>query len=93
MIHRSLYRITPDEAAYGLTPDVAHLMEFEFWETILVLNYKTQFPESRGIYGNMTGPNLETYYTSIISLCPLLTAVLLSELNNIEKRTDKIINT
>ena len=34
--------------------------------------------------GKMTGPNLDTYYSSVISLCSMRTVVFLYELNNIE---------
>ena len=56
MAHRSLSWLTPHEAAYVFTPDVAHLMEFEFWEPILILDDKTQFHDSRDIFGYYTGP-------------------------------------
>ena len=35
MAHRPLFLLTPHESAYGSTPNVAHLMELEFWEPIL----------------------------------------------------------
>ena len=56
MAHISLSWRTPHEAAYGFTPDVAHLMEFEFWEPIQILDDKTQFPDSREIFGYYAGP-------------------------------------
>ena len=34
----------------------------------------------------MTGPNPDTYYSSVISLCSMRTVVFLAELNNIETR-------
>ena len=39
---------------------------------------------------NATGPNIDTYYYSIISLRSMRTVVLLSELNNIETCTSDI---
>ena len=42
--------------------------------------------------GNMTGPNLETFYSIVISLHSIPTIVLLSELKNIERRTYDISN-
>ena len=35
---------------------------------------------------NMNGPNIDTYYYSINSLCSVLTVVFLAELNNIDTR-------
>ena len=49
-MHHSLYFCTPHKFAHGFTPDVTHLMEFDSWETILRLDEKTQFPESREIF-------------------------------------------
>ena len=43
--------------------------------------------------GNMNGPNLGTYYYSIISIFSVRTVVFLAELNNIETRTGDISNT
>ena len=43
--------------------------------------------------GNMTGPNLNTYYSSVISLRSVRTIVFLAELNNIETCTGDIRNT
>ena len=43
-------------------------------------------------FGNITGPYNDTYYSSVISLCSMLTAVLLSELNNIETCKGDICN-
>ena len=45
MAHFSLSWCTTHEAEYGFTPDVAHLMEFELWEPILILDDKTQFTD------------------------------------------------
>ena len=42
--------------------------------------------------GNMTGPNIDTYYYSVISLCFMSTVVFLAELNNIKIRTGDISN-
>ena len=42
--------------------------------------------------GNMTEPNLDTYYYRIISLRSMRTVVLLDELYNIETRTVDISN-
>ena len=42
--------------------------------------------------GNMNGPNLDTYYSRIFSLCYMLTVVFLAELNNIETHTCDISN-
>ena len=49
---------TPHKAAYGFPPDVSHLMEFEFWENILIIDDKTQFPESHDLFGYYDGPAL-----------------------------------
>ena len=57
MSHRSLYWRNPHEAAYLFTPDVAHLMDFELWESILILDDKTQFTNSREIFGYYTVPD------------------------------------
>ena len=54
--HRSLDFCTPHKAAYGFAPDVAHLMEFELWETILILDKKTHFPEYHKIFGYYVEP-------------------------------------
>ena len=43
--------------------------------------------------GNMTGPNLDTYYSIVIPLCSMCTVVFLSELNDIETCTGDISNT
>ena len=51
-----LYWRTPNEAAYIFTADVAHLMEFELLEPILILDEKTQFPNSREIFSYYDGP-------------------------------------
>ena len=56
MDHRSLSQRTPHKSAYGLTPDVAHITEFGLWETILIFDDKTQFPDSWEIFGYCTGP-------------------------------------
>ena len=45
MDHLSLFWRTPHKAAYGFTTNVAHLIKFEFWEPILILDNKTQFPD------------------------------------------------
>ena len=58
MAQQSFSWSTTHNAAYGFTPDVAHLMEFEFWEPILILDDKTQFPESHDIFGYYAGPAL-----------------------------------
>ena len=42
--------------------------------------------------GNKTGPNIDTYYSSIISLSSVRTVVFIYELNNIETRTGDISN-
>ena len=42
--------------------------------------------------GNMTGTNLDNYYSSFISFCSMRTVILLAELNNIEIRTGDIRN-
>ena len=42
--------------------------------------------------GNKTGPNIDTYYSSIISLSSVRTVVFLYELNNIETRTGDTSN-
>ena len=46
MAHRSLSWRAPHETEYGFMHNVAHLMEFEFWETILIVDEKTQFTNS-----------------------------------------------
>ena len=61
MAHRSLYWRTPHEAAYTFTPDVSHLMEFKFWEPIIILYDKTQFPESCEIFDYYDGPAPNKY--------------------------------
>ena len=50
MAHRSFSWRNQCDAAYVFTPDVAQLMEFELWEPIIILDEKTQFPESRKIF-------------------------------------------
>ena len=57
MAHRSLSWSTPHEAAYVFTPNVTHLMECEFWDPILTLDEKTQFPDSWEIFGYYAGPD------------------------------------
>ena len=51
MNNLSLYWCNPHEDEYGCMTDVAHLMNFELWETILILDEKTQFSDSWGIFG------------------------------------------
>ena len=41
---------------------------------------------------NMTGPNIDTYYSSVIPLCSMRTVVFLAELKNIETCTGDISN-
>ena len=41
---------------------------------------------------NIAGPNLDTYYSSVISLCSMCTIIFLSELNNIDTCTCEISN-
>ena len=55
MAHRSLYWRTTHKATYGFTPDVAHLMKFELLEPNITIEDKTQFPESRDIFGYYAG--------------------------------------
>ena len=43
------------------------------------------------VSGNMTGPNLDTYYSSSISLRSVRTVVFLAEFNNTESCTGDII--
>ena len=38
----------------------------------------------------MNGPNIDTYYSSVISICYMHTVFFLSELNNIETHTGDI---
>ena len=45
-----------------------------------------------GASSNITGPNLDTYNYSVISLCYVSPAIFLYELNNIETLTGDIIN-
>ena len=35
--------------------DVVHLIDFELWETILILDEKTKFPNPQRIFGYYTG--------------------------------------
>ena len=42
--------------------------------------------------GNITGPNIENYFSSVISLISVRTVAFLAELYNIETRTGGIIN-
>ena len=56
MAHLSLYWRTPHEAAYVFTPNIMHLMDFELWEPILILDDNTQFLDSRDIFGYYSGP-------------------------------------
>ena len=51
MAYRSLSWRTLYEATYGFTPVVMNLMEFEFWQPIIILDENTQFPEYRKIFG------------------------------------------
>ena len=57
MAHRYLSYNKPHKAAYGFTPDVPHLMEFELWDPILILDDKTQYPNPREIFGYYAGPD------------------------------------
>ena len=57
MDHRSLSWHTPHKAEYGFTPNVTHIMDFEFLETILILDDKTQFHGSREILGYYARPD------------------------------------
>ena len=52
------------------------------------VGYKSRMVAS----GNMTGPNIYTYYYSVVSLCSMCIVVFLSELNNNKIRTGDIIN-
>ena len=56
MSHRSLSWLTPYETAYRFTPDVSQLIELLLWESVLILDNKTQFTESRKIFGYYAGP-------------------------------------
>ena len=51
MAHQSLSWRTPHTSVYGFTPDVAQIMEFELWEQILIIDYKTHFSEYREMFG------------------------------------------
>ena len=42
--------------------------------------------------GNMNVPNLDTYYSRVISICSMRTVVFLAELNIIETHTGDISN-
>ena len=53
MAHGSLYWRTPHDVACGFTPDVAHLTKFVFWELVLLLDKKTQFPKSARFLATM----------------------------------------
>ena len=55
MYHLSLSCHNPHEYEYGFMTNVAHLMEFELWDTILILDDITQFPNSHGIFGYYSG--------------------------------------
>ena len=57
MDHCSLSWRTPHKDAYGFTPVVAHLKEFKWWETILILDEKTHFTDSHNIFGYYAGPD------------------------------------
>ena len=54
--HLSLSWHTPHEAAYGFTPDAVHLMKFELWDAILILDDKNQFTNSQKICGYYSRP-------------------------------------
>ena len=56
MVHLSLYWRTQHKAAYGITTDAKHLMEFEFWGPILILDDKTHFTNSQEIFCYHFGP-------------------------------------
>ena len=56
MVYHYLYWHTPQEAAHGFTPTVAHLMNFEWWKPILILDDKINLPETREIFGYYAGP-------------------------------------
>ena len=56
--HLSLSWHTPHEAAYGFTPDAVHLMKFELWDAILILDDKNQFTNSLEVFGYYSGPDL-----------------------------------
>ena len=43
--------------------------------------------------GNMTGPNMDTYYSSVISICSMCTVTPPSQLKNNETLTGGISNT
>ena len=58
MAHRSLPWRTSHKASYGFTYGVSHLMEFEFWEPIIIIDENTQFTESHNIFGYYAGPAL-----------------------------------
>ena len=61
----------------------------------LIYDYKEygRYKSSILASGNMTGTNIETYYSIFISLCSMRTIDLLEKLNNIETRTGDISNT
>ena len=42
--------------------------------------------------GNITGPNIDTYYSSVVSLRSIFTVLFISELNNIETGTGDTSN-
>ena len=53
-----------------------------------VVRYKPRVVDS----GNLTGPNIDTYFFSFISLCSMQTIFFLSELNIIETHTGDTSN-
>ena len=57
MAHRYLPWSNSHKAAYGFTYGVSHLMYFEFWEPIIILDEKNQFPESHNIFSYYAGPD------------------------------------
>ena len=73
-------RITPGHINIKL-----HLI-YEYKQDV---RYKSRMVDS----DNFTGPNLDTYHSSAISLRSMSTAVFLDELNCIEIRTSGISNT
>ena len=60
----------------------------------IIYNYKQdgRYKAHMVASGNMTGTNLDTYYSIVVSLHSVRTVVFLSELNNIDIRNSDIIN-
>ena len=58
LLQKSLSWLSLHKYAYVFTPNVSHLTKFEFWDTILIIDTKNQFPEYCNILGYYGGPSL-----------------------------------